>query len=437
MTSQVKPSNNRSSYAFMIGLVAAAGFAVATDGWGRFMAGTSHIAVQSMGTAKHLPTPPRALSDQDMSDARVAWRYFENNTRAETGLVDSVAGFPSGTLWDQGSYLFAMLAAQQLGVISQSEFDSRVTKFIGSMSALPLFDGMLPNKAYNTVTLEMVDYDNSVSERGVGWSALDIARLLTAFRVLERRAPEYGGQVRAALSKWQLDEMAQLGSLTGAALENGAPVYLQEGRIGYEQYAARAAAMWGLDVSAAMSASAVMDWQRISGVDVPIDRRSYSAFRAITPTLSEPYILLGLEMGFDSESQILASRVYDAQWRRFRETGTPTMVSEDHINTAPYFLYSSVFSNGDPWAVVTEEGENHEDLRTVSLKAVFGWNALYDSDYTADLRADLSDLASQGGWMAGRYERNGQQNDVLALNTNAVVLEAIHYMAHGPLWQVK
>ena len=435
MPSQVKPSNNRSSYAFMFGLVAAAGFAIATDGWGRFMASTSHIAVQSLGEARHVPTAPRELTAQDMADARVAWRYFEQNTRPETGLVDSVAGFPSGTLWDQGSYLFALLSAKELGLISGFQFDKRVSAFLDTMALLPLFDGVLPNKAYNTITGEMVDYDNTVSDRGVGWSALDIARLLTAFRVLERRAPEYGAQVRAALSNWQLEKMATAGSLTGAALEGEATVYPQEGRIGYEQYAARAAAMWGLDVSSAISASAIMDWQQIEGVDVPIDRRSSSAFRAITPTLSEPYLLLGLEMGLDSEAQILASRVYDAQWRRYRETGKLTMVSEDHINQAPYFLYSSVFSNGNEWAVVSEDGTQFDALRTVSLKAVFGWDALYDNEYTGMLRDTLSHLASSGGWMAGEFEVDGQKNDVLALNTNGIVLEAIHFMAHGPLWQ--
>lgn len=437
MASQVKSSNNRSSYAFLIGLVAAAGVAVSMDGWGRFMVGASPIAVQSAGGVRFAPVATRELTEQDLEAARVAWRYFELNTRAETGLVDSVAGFPSGTLWDQGSYLFALASAEALELISPTEFERRVEAFLESLSLLPLFDGALPNKAYNTVTLEMVGYDNSVSERGIGWSALDIARLLTALRVLERREPKFGHQIRAVLERWDLDAMTSEGTLTGATVEGLETIHLQEGRIGYEQYAARAAAMWGLDVTTAISAAPIMEWQRVNNVDVPIDRRSHSAFKAITPTLSEPYILMGLELGLDSEASVLASRVYEAQWRRSRDTGIATMVSEDHINQAPHFLYSSVYSNGQPWAVVSEDGETHPELRTVSLKAVFGWDALFDTDYTEQLRSDLADLADHGGWYAGRYEASKQVNDVLALNTNAVVLEAVHFIQNGPLWRTR
>ncbi|MEM6618972.1 MAG: DUF3131 domain-containing protein, partial [Pseudomonadota bacterium] len=230
--------------------------------------------------------------------------------------------------------------------------------------------------------------------------------------------------------------MAADGELTGATRENGETRYLQEGRIGYEQYGARASALWGLDVIPAMSAARIIDWRRAAGVDVPSDRRDHNSFGSITPTLSEPYMLQGLELGLDAESARLATAVYRAQEARFRREGHLTLVSEDHLDRAPRFVYNSVFSNGRPWAVVTESGEHHPDMRTVSLKAAFAWNALYDTDYTAQALTQLADLATDGGWYAGRYEASGELNDVLALNTNAVVLEAIHYKAFGPLWQI-
>eukprot|EP00581_Thalassiosira_minuscula_P023576 CAMPEP_0184427622 /NCGR_PEP_ID=MMETSP0738-20130409/185902_1 /TAXON_ID=385413 /ORGANISM="Thalassiosira miniscula, Strain CCMP1093" /LENGTH=68 /DNA_ID=CAMNT_0026791253 /DNA_START=49 /DNA_END=251 /DNA_ORIENTATION=+ len=68
------------------------------------------------------------------------------------------------------------------------------------------------------------------------------------------------------------------------------------------------------------------------------------------------------------------------------------MVSEDHIDQAPHFLYSAVYGNGVDWAVLAEDGSLHPELRTVSLKAAFGWNALYGNGYTDGIVSGLQDL---------------------------------------------
>ncbi|MEM6374484.1 MAG: DUF3131 domain-containing protein, partial [Pseudomonadota bacterium] len=119
-------------------------------------------------------------------------------------------------------------------------------------------------------------------------------------------------------------------------------------------------------------------------------------------------------------------------------TGQLTAVSEDHINQAPYFVYAGVWGDGEPWSVLTEEGTNHPELRTVSTKASFAWHALYNTRYTARLMEAVMPLSDpQKGFAAGQYEADGAVNDVYTLNTNSIVLEAIHYMAFGPLWQVR
>lgn len=428
-------SKNRSSLLFVLGLIAAAVATISLDGLGRVFFGHTRDKLDLSLSTPIAAVDPSPLNAADKHAAQVAWRYFAQNTRPETGLVDSVAGFPSATLWDQGSYLLALSSAHALNLVGTAEYDARLNRFLLSLAKIPLFEGKLPNKVYHTETLEMVDYENNTTADGVGWSALDICRLLAGLRILERRDPKYGDQIRGLLSGWELDALTYQGELTGAARENGETIHPQEGRIGYEQYAARAAALWGLDVIRAISAERILNWKTIAGVRVPVDLRNYNTFRTIAPTLSEPYFLQGLELGLDSESKLLAAQVYLAQEARFSRTGTPTMVSEDHINQAPYFLYSSVHSKGEPWTVVTEKGEIHNDKRTISLKAVFAWDALYKRPYTNSLRPQLAHLAGPGGWAAGVYEATNTSNDVLTLNTNAVVLEALHYSAFGPLWQ--
>ncbi|MCX7560510.1 DUF3131 domain-containing protein [Sulfitobacter sp. F26204] len=426
---------HRGSLMFLIGLILAAALAVSGDGLAQFARRSGSGMINLSAAPELSPLSPRAVSAMDMDAARMAWRYIAENTDPDTGLVTSVAGFPSTTLWDQGSYLLGLVSAYNLGVIDQEEFDRRADQFLTSMAALPLFDGKLPNKAYDTRSLAMVDYDNSPAPAGIGWSAIDLGRLLIAFRVLESHVPSLRLPLRELLKEWDLAALSEGGELMGALRVGNEIDLLQEGRIGYEQYAARGMALWGLDVTQAISAARAVRWEALSGVDVPVDLRRRTSFGAISPTLSEPYMLQGLEMGLNSEGQHLAARVYLAQEARFHETGQPTMVSEDHINRSPSFLYNTVYSDGRPWAVLTEDGEHHEDLRTVSLKAVFAWNALYGTEYTTDLRGKLVPQLgdTEAGWSAGWYTATDTANDIRTLNTNAVILEAIHYIAQGPL----
>lgn len=423
---------------FAAGLIGAAALAVGLDHSGRFIMSS---AVASLSVVEDGPIPivaPQALTEDDLKAARIAWAYIESNSRPETGLVDSVAGFASTTLWDQGSYLLGLVSAHRLGLVAEPEFHERADRFIAAFERIALVDGKLPNKAYNTQTLAMTDYANVEVDGGLGWSALDVARLLTAFRVLERHEPVFGDRLRSLLRRWDLSALSVDGELTGSAREGDEMTMLQEGRIGYEQYGSRGAAMWGIDVSQSISARRILEWRDVGGVNVPVDLRRASSFGAITPTSSEPYMLLGLEMGLSHEGHALASQVYRAQEARYRETGLLTMVSEDHVDQEPDFLYGSVFSNGRDWAVVSEDGRHFPRLRTVSVKAAFAWDALFGTEYTRDLREALDALGDEAqGWRAGLYEATGEPNDVFTLNTNAIVLEALHFKAYGPLWSLR
>jgi hypothetical protein len=240
--------------------------------------------------------------------------------------------------------------------------------------------------------------------------------------------------IQAAVRRWDICAITEAGEMTGAERIDGETVQFQEGRIGYEQYAARSAALWGCDSMTAAVAERIVAWRSVSGVQVPVDQRSHTSFGVITPTLGEPYMLMGLELGFNRETEILAARVYAANEARYRLDGIPTAVTEDHIDRAPHFIYASVYGNDQPWAVTDDQGRAYPDLRTISLKAVMAWDALYATPYTAELRVITADLADEDlGWMAGKYEVGLVANTALSLNTNAVVLEAMHFKAFGPL----
>ncbi len=428
----------RSHIIFLIGLIAAFGLIIFLETVEIEAAAVRASADEVVSATPDALTPLGGgrFTPVDRLHAEIAWQYFSTNTQPETGLVNSVTQFPSTTMWDQASYLLALIAAHRLDVITTAEFDSRVTQALQSLAALPLVDDKLPNKAYDTRTLQMTDYANRPSELGIGWSALDIARITVPLNVLVWSYPEYVPLVRDVVKNWDFDAMLQGGRMMGTRRdpEDGPLEYVQEGRIGYEEYGARAMGLLGYDVNEAARIDDFSSLHVVEGVEIVADRRTFRTHGAHNYVLSEPYVLTGLEFGLTDVAAELSYRVYAAQEARYEATGVLTAVSEDHVDEAPYFVYNTVFSNGKSWNAITEEGEDASEHRTLSIKASFGWNALYGTPYTEKLVSFVSDLHDPtAGWYSGWYEEMERANRVLAANANGIVLEALHYKAFGPM----
>ncbi|MBP0614443.1 DUF3131 domain-containing protein [Jiella mangrovi] len=397
-------------------------------------------AIEPMRLAPH-----RALTEREMEYARIAWRYFENNTNSKTLLVNAANKYPSTTMWDTASYLVGLIAAHKLAIIDDAEFHRRLSGAFQSLKTMELFEGRLPNKAYNVRTLKMSTYANKPDKRGLGWSALDIGHLLAPLAYLKLAHPEHAPDIAAIIDRWDLEALVQNGELIGSAVRKetgkgksksrGKTIFLQEGRVGYEQYGAKAMILFGLDASKAADAYRHLTLQTVGGIDIPVDDRHLGNGSASFAT-SEPYVLRGLDFGFDTTSLRLASNVYRAQEQRYRDTGQFTAVSEGHISVKPYFTYSTVWGDGDPWAVMRLDGSRMDDLRTISTKAAFGWHALFETEYTTKLIASLEDLAQpEKGWKEGRYEFDGSPNSSTTCNNNAIILASLAYRQFGPLLQ--
>ncbi|MEM8980342.1 MAG: DUF3131 domain-containing protein [Pseudomonadota bacterium] len=378
----------------------------------------------------------RPLTENERAFALKAWSYLEANTR-ETGFVDSVENYPSSTLWDQGSYLLGVISARKLDLIDQELLKERGSKFVASLSQLTLVEDRFPNKVYNTQTLEMVDYSNTPVQGGVGWSVLDLGRLLSGLSALSVAVPELRPAIHDVVLSWDLSFLGQDGELIGAYRDDDEGVIeVQEGRLGYEQYAARAVALWGVD-----SFRAQGTWDRTQivnaqGVQVPADMRDPARFDAIDPVTSEPFFLHGLEFGLTGSIGGLTYHVYDLQKQRSHEVSRLVFVSEDHLDRAPYFAYNSIYGNERFWTVMDEEGHEHPDAETQSMKAVFAWFALFQDDYaTAALEALAPQLQTDRGWFAGLYSASNTPNTALTLNTNAIILQSLAYITHGPIHQ--
>lgn len=383
--------------------------------------------------APELNVTTYVLNNEEMDAARTAWKYFENNYNKETGLVNSVDNYPSTTLWDTGNYLMALISAKHLELIDAATYSEYMKKTLTTLSKIELYKGLLPNKVYNAQTLKMTNYENKVSEKGIGWSAIDIGRLLIPLSYIQFHQPEFSQEIHAILSRWNLKELTKEGVLYGAVLENGKEKLLQEGRLGYEQYTSKMFATFGVDITNALRYDKYLEFTDLYGIKVPYDKRDKEHFNANNYVLMEPYILDGLEFGWDYFSKEFSYRLYAAQEARYKDTGILTAITEDHLDQAPYFIYNCIYVNKKEWVAIDETGIVHNDMKLLSTKASFAMDALYHSDYTAKLMKELKSLQSERGWYAGIYENSGKVNKAVTCNTNAIILESLLYKKEGPL----
>ncbi|MGV6812282.1 MAG: DUF3131 domain-containing protein [Brevirhabdus sp.] len=388
------------------------------------------------------------LTDRELRAAKVAWHYFELFTREETGLANSVGNYPSTTLWDTASYVSGLVAAYELCLIEKSEFDKRVFRLLTTLKGLNLFRGEMPNKVYHTKTGEKVDYTNKPGE--IGFSALDIGRLLVWLRILKNRYGYLGNTIDSIILKWDFTHIIDSeGLMHGAAVdkETGETIYAQEGRLGYEEYAAKGFALWGFRPLLAHRAEPFLT-ASIFGVQVPYDGRDPRIFHSQNYVVTESYLLDGLELGFDmphddtTEDRVFsdgwraefADRIYKVQEARYRRTGFLTARSEHNVKGPPYFTYDTIFSDGYPWNTVTPRGDYSPDHAAVSAKAAMGLWSLWETDYTDQLFDAIVELYDpEKGMYEGLYERGQGKIEIFTANNNGIILASLLHKVQGKI----
>ena len=393
----------------------------------------SDLAISNLSTAE-VACSIGSISQENMLLAKFAWQYFQRNWNAETGLINAVENYPWMTWWDGGSAILGIHSAKELGIISQAEFDQKISKLLNTFATLPLPPTGLPNKAYSTATAEMRQLDNTPDPMGKsGWSALDMGRFLVALHILHTHHPQYQDQIEAIVAGWNLSKLAQDGWLYGGIPKDTEIALYQEGRLGYEQYAAQALQLWGISANEALTNPPTVDIE-VEGIPLKADRRNYANSNASNHLTNDPYLLLGLEMGLDKTSEEQLNKLLQAQQARYQRTGILTAVNEDSLDRPPYFLYYSVYSDGKPWQATNSRGKAYPDLQFLSTKAVFAWNALYPDDtYAQSLLQQVTNLSfSDRGFAAGVYENPDLGiNKVFNVNTNAVILESLLYQSRN------
>jgi hypothetical protein len=288
---------------------------------------------------------------------------------------------------------------------------------------------------YLAETARMTNRAGKASSTGYGWSATDQGRLLVWLKIVAENDPALTDDVEKVVRRVRFAETVANGYLRGGMIGSRGQLWrFQEGRIGYEQYSAQGFAFWGAQVDSALDVNLNAKPITVMGVPLLADRRGLDRLN------SEPFVLLGLELGFTPQMDSLARNVLAAQEARFQQTGKLTMVSEDAVSVPPHFFYYyCVYCNGKAFTVdVVTPGKHLDEPRWLSTKASFGYHTLMPSLYTKSVMDQIAAARGERGWSSGVFEKNGKSTQTYDINTAAVVLESALYRSiQRPLIQYR
>ncbi|ABV85623.1 DUF3131 domain-containing protein [Shewanella pealeana] len=390
------------------------------------------------------------LTEQELVWSQTAWQYFVNNTQLSTGLVNSIDNYPTMDMTSLADYLISLQAALQFELISTKEHDERLTLAIDFLVKMPLTRQGVPNKVYSTSNRTMVNYANQPSE--LGWSAIDIGRLLIALAITKQHNPEFSEYIDKAVLRWNFCALvSEKGELYGGNISNNQVTRYKEGRLGIEEYAAYGYQDWQVIPKKTMMLEPY-EVATVNGIDLLFDGRDPRFFDVLRPVFSTPYLWLGLEFNWDDINDdssfdsthsnaplaAMADSVYQVQQSRWDKERIYTARAEHVVSGEPYFVYDAIYALGTPWITVAEDGSSHDLLALVSTRVAFQMWALWNTDYTERLMVLVQELYNpQRGWYEGRYEATSAYEKSITLKTNAGVLEALLYKANGKLYQAK
>ena len=397
------------------------------------MAGLS-VGLALVGALLQAPTAPpvadsaRPLDPVFDSAAVIAWRQFERLWVPESGLANATFDYEKLTTWDIGSVLGALYSAKILGLLDPASYIERMSRTLRTLDSMPLFRDSVFHKLYDARTARMVNRDGRVSERGYAWSATDLGRFLVWLRIVANGDPAFAPLAQDIVQRMHLDRVVMKGYLHGEDATPGRRRYhFQEGRVGYEQYAAHGFALWGHDVALAEDLNT--NAQPVTVLEVELLRDK----RGLDRLTSEPLVLMGLELGWTPDEDRLARAVLEAQAQRYRQTRIITIASEDAVGIAPHFFYYyCIYCSGRSFVIETHApGQRVSSPRWVSTKATFGWHALLPSEYTQLALDYVQRARANVGWSSGVLERSGVPTRSYDINTAAIILEAAAYRKLG------
>ena len=374
------------------------------------------------------PTPDPVEAERLRDDAKLAWRFIEKYSDADTGIcvgTASVSVTNDGlTMWDLASQLFGILSAMRLGIIMDVEARQRVDLILDHLPGAKMGGARLPPAAFQK---------HSLRPALPGFDACDTGRFLIALDALRGAGLFSTDGAQKVLAGWDLS----------AAIRNR-HVFGYDGSKWYDDtethctpYTGYGYAAWGMQIDTAYPEL---------GPEDPGDGRmrllDKAAFLGAYGT--EPLLLEAVERTQSAQSRYLSDILFDAQLSWFEQTGKLKCVSEAALNFEPWFIYQGLRVDRDgeaSWVIKTKSQSARYDTAgfrkkaaLISSKSAYLWAAAYPHAYSQRL-VDLVRAKARiegHGFSVGIFEETLEpMKSYSDLNTNGVILTAIARMLAG------
>ena len=351
--------------------------------------------------------------------ANRAWNYFATNGvgwNSGTGLPYCGSGNHYFTDWDLATYLFAVLDAERLGIITKSQSTSR----------LDLVRTWLLNRQL-TNGLSYLWYDaDTGNPQGITESNVpDYGGLLVAFFYWKTRRPEYGQSIYDVVAR-----------------ENGGIVRLASTQSYwdvaygvYRWYAALGFRLFGYFDAYTPVKNAIAKLDQM--MDNPGDQGT-NVYGIRLPSewiTSEPLLLAALTLPGEIMNMTgiygLAMKTYLAQENRYLTTSTWTAWSEGNTGQAAPddYVYEWIVTPTSSWYITRAVGGASTIPSPITYaKVAFGFQALYGTKYTKDLISYLAGFF--GDYSQGVPEGATEAGALVNLKidrTQMIILAAARY----------
>jgi hypothetical protein len=329
--------------------------------------------------------------------ARIAWAFFQPGygVSPATGLIYASPYWHRFTDWDLGGYILAVLAAQNLGLISNSGpwgAEHRLQLVLNFLQTRPLTNDNLTFQFYDSDT-GTVSPDGPPNTGNV----IDEGRLLIALYDTLKLHPELASQVQAAVH--HVNYAAFAADPRFAAGD----IYSRYAQIGFN--------LWGFKTASPPN---------------------YTAPPPGTYIIAEPVVSAIMEGVNDTYITAASSETYVAQYAAYNRTGLLMALSEGqyppYLNSSTPYVYEGIeVPSGNSYYVQTWQGTNVKSSPEAFTKVAFAFYAIYRSHYGYLLMENLANLTTSNGYMEGILSTTHQAFGAVGDNSNIMIMEACAY----------
>jgi len=351
--------------------------------------------------------------------ASIAWRYFTPGigVNPNTGLHYATKDWHYFTDWDLGTYIIAILDAEELGILKEDgDWGSnyRLNKILDFLETRELNKDNLPYWAYSA--------ENGKPDTSRISNPSDAGRLLLSLYKLKISKPELASRIEKIV--YERTNFSLFAS----------DLRYWKGTSGFYAYLdAQGFKLWGFDKYEPVSK--MLKW--INEVSSMPHIDVYGQLLPKGYITTEPFILGVIDLNLNDVFKEYAQRVYRAQEKRYTLTKILTAWSEgaydDYEGKGTYYLYEWIVADKEKWIVYSPSLERTKITPVIYTKVAFAFHAMYNTNYTSMLVDKLLILVTDEGFIEGMTENgrvlNGKfgNNPLLTDKTNGMIVSAARY----------